>query len=53
MKAQKAIQQKMYRENSWSWGDGKQSLEELRKSFKLTFFDWFVANGSGESGLEQ
>ena len=48
MKAKKAIQYKMYRENSW--GDGKQRLQEL---FKLTFFDRFVANGSGESVLEQ
>ena len=37
MKAKMAIQQKMYRENSW--GDGKQRLEEL---FKLTFFDKFA-----------
>ena len=33
----------MYRENSWD--DSKQRLEEL---FKLTSFDRFVANGSGE-----
>ena len=50
MKEKKAIQQKMYRENSWD--DGKQRLEELRKPFKLTVFDRLVANGSRESGLE-
>ena len=33
----------MYRENSWD--DSKQRLEEL---FKLTSFDRFVANGSGD-----
>jgi len=38
MKAKKAIQQKMYRENSR--GDGKQLLEE-----SYTFLDRFVANG--------
>ena len=51
MKAKKAIQQKMYRENSW--GDRKQRLEEW---FIISshFFDSFVGNGSGErSGLEQ
>ena len=48
MKAKKAIQQKMYCENSWD--DGKQRLEE---SFKLTVFDKFIANGSGEGDLEQ
>ena len=37
MKAKMAIQQKMYRENSWD--DGTQRLEEL---FKLTFFDNFA-----------
>ena len=47
MKAKKAIQQKMYRENSWD--DGKQRLEE---SFKLTVFDKFITNGSGEGDLE-
>ena len=31
MKAKKAIQQKMYHENSW--GDGKQRLEELYVHF--------------------
>ena len=41
MKAKKAIQQKMYGENSWD--DGKQCLDE---SFKLTVFDKFIANGS-------
>ena len=46
MKAKKAVQPKMYCENSW--GDGKQVLEEL-----LKFLDRFVANGLGESGLEQ
>ena len=46
MKAKKAIQPKMYCENSW--GDGKQLLEEL-----FTFLDRFVANGLSESGLEQ
>ena len=52
MKAKKAIQQKCTVKIR-AWGDGKHRLEELRKSFKLTFFDRFVANGSGESGLEQ
>ena len=37
----------MYCENSWD--DGKQRLEE---SFKLTVFDKFMANGSGEGDLE-
>ena len=37
----------MYCENSWD--DGKQHLEE---SFKLTVFDKFIANGSGEGDLE-
>ena len=37
MKAKMAIQQKMYRENSWD--DGNQRLEEL---FKLKFFDNFA-----------
>ena len=41
MKAKKAIQQKMYGENSCD--DGKQCLDE---SFKLTVFDKFIANGS-------
>ena len=46
MKAKKAIQHKTYCENSWD--DDKQRLEE---SFKLTVFDKFIANGSGD--LEQ
>ena len=46
MKAKMAIQQKMYRDNSW--GNGKQSLKEL-----LTFFDRFVANGSCKIVLDQ
>ena len=48
MNAKKAIQQKMYCENSWD--DGKQRLEEW---FKLTVFDKFIANGSGKGDLEQ
>ena len=48
MEARKAIQQKMYRENSW--GDGKQRLEELTTfpfSFRRKRLRW-----SGESSLE-
>ena len=51
MKAKKATQQKIYRENSW--GEGKQGLRRIIYN-KLTFFDRLVANGSGErSGLAQ
>ena len=46
MKAKMAIQQKMYRNNSR--GSVEQRLKEL-----LTFFDWFVANGTGEIVLDQ
>ena len=48
MEARRAIQQKMYRENSW--GDGKQRLEELTTfpfSFRRKRLRW-----SGESSLE-
>ena len=49
MEARRAIQQNMYRENSW--GDGKQRLEELTTfpfSFRRKRLRW-----SGESSLEQ
>ena len=46
MKAKKAIQQKMYRENSQGYGE--QLLEQL-----YTFLDRFVANGLGETNLEK
>ena len=49
MKAKKAIQQKMYHENSR--GDDKQRTL-IGIFFKLTFFDRFVADGSSESGSE-